>query len=455
MASELSREQRDGIRADATRILNDDPSRSAHGLAKELAAKYGVKLEAARNQVRYAKGTKGNGGTRRVNWIRLMEFAATDEQRTMLAMINEMGMQAAAQKLGIARDTLRVKVGRVKRIAALQGYSPEHDLTKPVDPAHFMHGSSTLYKFTDDPSGKILQWVKTSVKKDEVVQLMREIIEELSSEIKPQEPIKRRNEPTIDDLLNLHVLTDAHFGMRAWSEETGGEDWDLKIAEQVVIDVFQRSLDASPKASTGMLLQLGDAMHYDGMIPETPKSRHVLDTDSRVQLIIRTVIRAFRRMVNMMLEKYDKVIVCHMRGNHDPASCAHFQEWSYVLYENEPRVEIVVDPNPYYAYRHHNVMIGAHHGDKRPKLKDLSELFKEKFRTMFGETKRTYIHAGHYHSDDQYCYGNTKAERHETLAPPDAHASSGGWLSGRSMKCITYHANGEHTRVVLYPEGEE
>jgi hypothetical protein len=39
------------------------------------------------------------------------------------------------------------------------------------------------------------------------------------------------------DLLNLYVLTDAHFGKLAWGEETGS-DYDLKIAEQMYLDWF-------------------------------------------------------------------------------------------------------------------------------------------------------------------------------------------------------------------------
>jgi len=44
-------------------------------------------------------------------------------------------------------------------------------------------------------------------------------------------------------------------------------------------------------------------------------------------------------------------------------------------------------------------------------------------------------------------------EQHQTLAAPDAYASRGGWMSGRSAKLITYHKEfGEIGRSAITPE---
>nr|WP_318283183.1 MULTISPECIES: hypothetical protein [unclassified Ochrobactrum] len=66
------------------------------------------------------------------------------------------------------------------------------------------------------------------------------------------------------DLLNFFCLTDAHFGMLAWREETGA-DYDIEIAEQLVTDWFAASIDLAPDAHTAVLAQLGDLAHYDSM----------------------------------------------------------------------------------------------------------------------------------------------------------------------------------------------
>ena len=66
------------------------------------------------------------------------------------------------------------------------------------------------------------------------------------------------------DLLNFFCLTDAHFGMLAWREETGA-DYDIEIAEQLVTDWLAASIDLAPDAHTAVLAQLGDLAHYDSM----------------------------------------------------------------------------------------------------------------------------------------------------------------------------------------------
>jgi hypothetical protein len=63
----------------------------------------------------------------------------------------------------------------------------------------------------------------------------------------------------------------------------------------------------SPEAETGLLAQLGDLLHDDSHLSVTPTDAHVPDVDSRLQKVIRVVIKTLRRIVRMMLEKYEHV----------------------------------------------------------------------------------------------------------------------------------------------------
>ena len=381
----------------------------------------------------------------------LKQYATSDRQRDIIDAVIEHGSHSkAAKALGIAKSTVWYQLEAIKRAAAVQGYAPEHDLENTIDSAHILKGASTLYRYNNE-DGKVLQWVKSDVKRDVLLQVMREIADELKSDIKPQKPIKQEKLARASELLNLHVWTDIHLGMRAWHEECG-ENWDLAIAEECILDTHSSLIAKSDNAKIGFLLQLGDALHYDGMLPVTPTSNHILDSDTRQQLMIRTAIRIFRTAINMMLTKYEKVILLHCQGNHDLTSAAWLQEWFNVLYENEPRIQVIVSPNPYYAYAHKRVLLAAHHGHKRVALKRVAETIYEQFRALHGTTDRTYIHTGHLHTDDHYfAQGKTKAERHQTLAPGDAFSAHGGWLSDRSMKVISYDETKEVGRVLEHP----
>ncbi|WP_246191686.1 hypothetical protein [Brucella intermedia] len=68
--------------------------------------------------------------------------------------------------------------------------------------------------------------------------------------------------------------------MLAWREETG-DDYDLRIAEQLLLDWFAAAVAAAPQAHTAVSAQLGDAMHHDSLESVTPAHTDVLDADSR------------------------------------------------------------------------------------------------------------------------------------------------------------------------------
>jgi hypothetical protein len=253
------------------------------------------------------------------------------------------------------------------------------------------------------------------------------------------------------DLLNQFTVTDHHFGMLAHREETGA-DYDLKLAEALLLDWFSAAVAGAPSAHTAVLAQLGDLMHHDALESVTPAHKHVLDADSRLHKVVRVVIRTLRRVIGMLLEKHQHVHVVMASGNHDPASSVWIRELLATIYENEPRITVDTSPQLYYAYEWGLTGLYYHHMHKRG-VKDLDRVFAGMFREMFGRCRYNYGHGGHLHSDAVVETALMHIERHETLASPDAYAAGGGWMSKRSAKVITYSKLfGEVGRATLRPE---
>ncbi|WP_116002798.1 oxidoreductase [Consotaella salsifontis] len=255
----------------------------------------------------------------------------------------------------------------------------------------------------------------------------------------------------IGDLLNLYAVTDNHFGMLAWREETGS-DYDLRIAERLLVDWFAAAIETAPQAHTAVLAQIGDLMHHDALESVTPLHRHVLDADSRLQKVIRIVIRTIRRVIDMLLQRHRHVHIIMASGNHDPASSAWLREMLAAMYETETRVSVDNSPSLYYAYEWGSTALFFHHGHRRG-IGNVDATLAGQFREIFGRSRHAYAHIGHLHSDEGRKSALMYVERHETLAAPDAFAAGGGWLSGRSAKVITYHRDhGEVFRSTLRPE---
>jgi hypothetical protein len=325
---------------------------------------------------------------------------------------------------------------------------PEHGEVFEVPAGHLVKGLSTFV----DPEGRIInQWVKT--REDAVAQeaAMRAVVEALKEEI-PRQPATPRPPVCNSELLNQYTITDLHFGMLSWKEETGA-DYDLKIAEKLLLDWFALAIELSPNAETGILAQLGDLLHYDSLDSVTPTNKHVLDSDSRYPKMVRVVIRVIRQVVHMLLEKHERVHIVMADANHDPAGETWLREMFAAFFEDEPRLTVDTSAGTYYAYEFGNTSLFYHHGHKR-KINSVDSVFVGKFREVFGRTKYSYAHLGHLHNDEMKSMPSTmKVERHETLAAADAYAANGGWLSGRSAKVITYSKRfGEVGRNVITPQ---
>ena len=381
---------------------------------------------------------------------------------------NDNNQRATAHQLGLARSTLQNRLRRAAERGllgtepVLPGFAIKSISSKEVDGSWVRQGRAAgevfeapethvLGKMTvqRDPDGRVVQdWVRYSPDAQAQAAAMKAAAAGISDALPRALPVVAPVH-AIDTLLNLYVLTDAHLGALAWSEETGSGDWDLAIAERVIDDWFAAAVDLAPPSGTAILAQLGDLLHWDGFESVTPTNRHVLDGDSRFDKMVRVAIRLIRKIVARLLAKHAHVHLVMADANHDPASGSWLRGWLAAHYEDEPRITVDDSAGTYYAYRHGDVSLFLHHGHRR-KIGDVDSVFAGRYREIYGATKYSFAHLGHLHSDELKTTNLMKVERHETLAAPDAYAANGGWLSGRSAKVITYSSShGEVARLTL------
>jgi hypothetical protein len=336
---------------------------------------------------------------------------------------------------------------RVKRKAAKQGYAPEHDFTRPVPDGFIAKGVSTYYNKDGKPTA---QWVKASLDAERQQELFREAANAMANELPRLTPIVAPEQFNAD-LMTMYTLTDAHIGMLAWHRE-GGADWDLTIAEAVIVGCFEQIIKCSPDSETAVLNQLGDLLHYDGLSAVTPTSGHVLDADGRFTKMVEVAVRVLRRIINMLLAKHKTVHIILAEGNHDMASSVWLRTMFKALYEDEPRITVDDSALPYYAYEFGEVMLTFHHSHLK-KFGAMREVIPAMFAPIWGRTTKRYCHTGNYHHSKEEEHAGMKVMQHPTLAARDAYASRGAWFSDREICSITYHRKfGQGMRVYACPE---
>lgn len=369
---------------------------------------------------------------------RLSQFCETKKEAVIVDLFfaKQTTPKTIAEQLNIHVSNVGRAIRRVVERAEVGGYSPTGGLDVAVPSNHIVKGVSTLY---DEDGNKKLEWVKTNVKAESIERISREIVESLREDIPKCKISKHKSSSEVNpELLNLHVVSDYHLGMFAWKEETKDADWSTEKAEDFLVNWFRQTIEQAPKAETGVFCQLGDFFHADNINPTTPTSGHLLDVDSRFQNTIRVAVRVIRRIIAMMLDKYPKVEVLMVSGNHDQTSGMWLRELFSAFYDNDPRVTVDNTPGNYHAIVHGDTSLFFHHGHKR-RMGNITETLVGRFRNIYGSTKFSYCHMGHLHHIDVKENGAMIIEQHRTLAPNDSYGSDMGFESGRSSYVITYH----------------
>lgn len=349
-----------------------------------------------------------------------------------------------SRKYGISDRVIRIRKAKL----AKKGVGHGRDVSHLVPDGYKIKGTSSL---VDEFGNTKLQWVKTDTDAERQVELMKAVIEGMKSEITPVVPVKVVRTKRDDKLLNLYTVSDFHLGMLAWADESG-DDWDMKIAEDLFSRWFDAAFQKAPDAGTGVINLLGDFAHFDSLVAVTPASGHALDADTRYQKLVRYMIRMVRRVVGMALVKHKNVRLLIVQGNHDESGMIWLAEMFSTLYDNEPRVFVDMSPDVYKMVQHGKTTLFFHHGHKA-RFDAIEPVMIAKFRKAFGESVYSYAHVGHLHHQKIVESRNMIVEQHRTLAAKDAYASRGGWMSGRSANVITYSAEyGEVARLTISPE---
>ena len=385
----------------------------------------------------------------------LLPYATPRQAEILELLINGHNKASAANQLGLSRGTIRAAIDRVRIKAANRCDAPKFDRFTPVPPGYGAN-TSTRYDWDEKQQRMVLksQWVKTYNDKEQLEEIREAILEELTCQLPRSLPVPAPIHPCETELCNLYIITDYHLGMKADAEVTQDEngDWDTKIAEKMLLDWFSYALHNAPDAQVGILCQLGDFLHWDGLDAVTPQHKNILDADDRFHKLVRIAIRVFRQIITMMLEKHDEVHIIHAEGNHDLASSVWLREIFHAFYDDEPRVTVDVTPDPYYCFEFGNTSLFFHHGHKR-RITNIDDIFVAKYRNVFGRTKHSYAHMGHLHHDRVIESNLMTVEQHRTLAAKDAFAARGGWMADRTARAITYHREfGKVYELSISPE---
>lgn len=245
--------------------------------------------------------------------------------------------------------------------------------------------------------------------------------------------------PTDTDakLLACYPIGDPHIGMLAHAAEAGAH-FDLRIAEEELVECLRLLVARTPPAEEALILQLGDFFHAQDNTQTTPGHGHKLDVDGRTFKVQATGHRILRTIVDLARKRHKRVRMVSLPGNHDPNMSYAIGAYLGAVYENVPSVTIDPSIAAYYFQQFGVNLIAACHGDGA-KEAALPLLMATRRPVEWGATKHRVMHAGHIHHTRIIEHSGCRTWYHNTLASKDNWHSHKGYDAQQMLESVTYH----------------
>ena len=381
----------------------------------------------------------------------LIPFCTTERQKEILsALATESNISEACRQVNCDRRYAYRLIKKLEEKAASQGVAPHRDLTHQTAEGFNAKRISTAYK---EDGSIALQWVIQEPEKRDLRQKIDAMVDGLRDDLsgfkKPVTAPKEVNQ----DYCAQYLIGDHHFGMLADSDTKFDDaDWDVKIATKVLVNAVDRLSSRVGNAHTGVLVNVGDLFHADSSANTTTAGTPV-DVDTRIGKTFKLAGRLFQTIIDKMLEVHQEVVVINVRGNHDSDMACHLSSCLELLYEREPRVEVLKNYSKFLHWEWENNLFVYHHGD-RVKHEQILQAVVTNLDEEWSRCKHRYCHMGHIHHQMSKEVGTMIFEHFSSLTSTDQWHSDSGYGANRSMTAIVYHKkNGEDSRVKITIDG--
>jgi hypothetical protein len=310
------------------------------------------------------------------------------------------------------------------------------DLTKPVlPPDHYVKGISS-YLSHGTVTG---QWVKTD-KVKQAADASRWAAVSGLLETLPALPAIPRAGAADDQLLNVIVFGDPHFGMLAHERETGEPSWDMKIAREVMHRALEKLIYRLPEAGQFLLINVGDYFHFEDDNQSTPRGHHKQDGDGRFTKMAEAGAFLLADLTQLCLNSHPSGALINVPGNHDVTGARWLNLWARAFFRNQANLTIEdnADPVGYFSFGEN--LIGTYHGDGGATKKLPGVMAAHQGGKLWGMHRHRRWITGHHHVHAIEPYAGVFVEKFPTLAPLDMWSH---WKlfdgAERSLNAITLH----------------
>jgi hypothetical protein len=277
-------------------------------------------------------------------------------------------------------------------------------------------------------------------KKTDVVDALNELNElrKKADKFSPKYPALKRTKES--ETLAEFSINDHHFGALIWGRETGGEDYDLKIAKACWEDALTALVSRTEgyKPDKALLVLGNDQQNADNRAGTTERGT-MQNMDSRYQKVFSVSRDCSIWAIDALLGQYKSVDVVLVAGNHDPLSAWHLGDSLGSWYRNCSAVKVNNEPSfrKYYEYGTNMLLFTHGHAGK---IEDYGKTMAAEQPEMWGRTKWREAHTGDKHHRRTIEFPGVTIRILPSLRPPDAWSSEYNYVGSiRSAEAYVWN----------------
>ena len=249
------------------------------------------------------------------------------------------------------------------------------------------------------------------------IDFMRDVFEGLTI------PTPKKYKYASDGLMWEMPLMDLHIGKMAWDEETGEDNYDIKIA---AVRSRRTVQDFLSKAGTyeKILFPIGqDFFHIDNTDNETTSGTR-MDVDGRWEKIYSAGVE-FLVWAVAELRRLAPVDIFYVPGNHDKmlSYCAVYTLAHAYAKTDGVTVDLSPQPRKYRSFG--RSMVGFSHGKEGKRIEQVMQVEQPK---MWGRTNFREFHLGDLHHERVWESGGIIFRRIPTITSTDAWHNDKGFI---------------------------
>lgn len=301
---------------------------------------------------------------------------------------------------------------------------------------------------TKAPLYQVKAWLRRKVEASTLHQMLEKFTQDAVKFAPKTFKYTKPNQTKADCCYVLNIQ-DLHLAKLSCGIETGGANWDIKIAEQTYRDTVNELIDKAPIERIEEIVMIvgSDMLQVDNDKSTTTAGTYV-DSDTRLSKAFDVATHMLTTVIEELASRF-KVRCVVFGGNHDRTISLFLGRYVEAWFRNHENVNVDASPRSRKYYGYGKTLIAFDHGDEI-KSKDLPLVIMRENQATISNYRFIECLTGHFHSEQSEDMKGIVVRVAPALCSPDRWHSAKGFIGSiRRSQGLLYQRD-EGLECIIY-----